>query len=83
MNKILIKLYVPSIERSYDILLPLNKKMYNVVILLLRALRELTDGFYNPENVPHLYNKVTGLNYNLEDRVQDTDIKNGTELILI
>ena len=30
MNKVLIKLYVPTIEKVYDIWIPINKRVYNI-----------------------------------------------------
>ena len=37
MNKILVKLYVPMIEEQYDVWIPLNKRIYNVINLLIKA----------------------------------------------
>ena len=83
MNKVLVKLYIPVIEEQYDVWLPKSKRIYNVILLLLKGLNELTKDAYNTENLPILYNKLTGKKYNINDKVQDTDITNGTEIILI
>ncbi len=83
MNKVLVKLYIPVIEEQYDVWLPKNKKIYNVILLLLKGINELTKDAFNTESLPILYNKLTGAKYNINDRVQDTDITNGTEIILI
>lgn len=80
MNKVLINLYIPAIEKKYDVWIPLNKKVYNVINLIVKGLKE--DNYY-PKNMPLLYNKVTGQCYNCDLSVQDTDIRNATELILI
>ena len=83
MNKALVKLYVPILEQEYEIWLPLNKKIYNVIVLLSKAINELEEGYYQPENMPILYNRITGNSYDVNSRVKDTDIRNGTEIILI
>ncbi len=83
MNKVLIKLYVPSLERNFEIWLPLNKRIYNVIELITKGISEMTEGVYNPKKLPILYNRETGVNYNLKDIVQDTDIVNGSELVLL
>ena len=80
MNKVLISLFIPAIDKKYDVWIPVNKKVYNVIILLIKGIK---DQNYNPENMPLLYNKVTGECYDLNLNVQETDIKNATELILI
>lgn len=83
MNKVLVTIYVPIIEKQYDVWLPLNKKIYNVIILLSKAVNELEEGYYQPENMPVLYNKLTGIPYNINLKVFETDIRNGSEIILI
>lgn len=83
MNKVLVKLYIPVLEEQYDVWLPKTKKIYNVILLLLKGIKELTKEAYSTENLPILYNKLTGTKYDINARVQDTDITNGTEIILI
>lgn len=80
MNRVLINLYVPAIEKEYDVWIPLNKKVYNVIILIIKGLR---DENYIPQNMPLLYNKITGQCYKTDVNIQDTDIRNATELILV
>ena len=83
MNKVLVRVFFPAIDCEYDIWIPLNKSIYNIIILLAKGINELKNGVYQPEEIPILYNKQTGDYYDLDVAVQDTDIKNGTELILI
>jgi hypothetical protein len=83
MNKVLVKLYVPIIDGQYDIWLPLNKKIYNIIVLLSKAVNELEEGYYQPEEMPILYNRLTGMPYDINLKVQEADIRNGTEIVLI
>lgn len=83
MNKVLVKLYIPIIEEKYDVWLPKNKRIYNVILLLLKGIKELTKEAYTSEKLPIMYNKLTGLKYDINDKVKDTDITNGTEIVLI
>ncbi len=83
MNKVLVRLYVPVMDEAYDIWLPLNKKIANVIALLVKAINEFSGGFYTPSKMPYLYNKVTGNVYNINQTIKDSDIRNSTELILI
>ena len=83
MNKILVKIYFPVIEEEYNVWLPLNKKIYNIIFLLLKGVNELREEEYKPEETPSLYNKLTGTHYNVNSYLARTDIRNGTELILI
>lgn len=83
MNKILVKLYVPMIEEQYDIWLPLNKRIYNVIVLLTKSINEMSSGNYSPDKIPILYDKATAIPYDVNLRVVDTNIRNGSELVLI
>ena len=83
MNKVLIKLYVPIMEAEYDVWIPVNKKIYKVIQLLLKALNELSSGEYSPSKEPLLYDKATAKLYNINLTVKENNIKNGSEIILI
>lgn len=83
MNEVLVKLYVPTIDQQYDIWLPINKKIDTIITLLVKAVNEFTKGYYNPGKMPYLYDKVTTNAFDINLRVIDTEIRNGTELIMI
>ena len=83
MNKVLIKLYVPTIEQQYNLWVPLNKQIYTVIRLLVKAVYEFTDGYYNPKKRPVLYDKLTATAYDVNKTVKECGIKNGVELIML
>ena len=83
MNKVLVKLYVPMLGESYEVLIPINKKISGVIVLLVRFINEMTSGTYNPSKMPLIYDKLTAKRYDINLTVRESDIKNGTELILI
>lgn len=83
MDKVLVKLYVPMFDAQYDIWLPLNRKIYSVIDLLVKAINEFTGGYYKPQKRPMLYDKVTAEVYNVNLKVKDSGIRNSTELVLI
>ena len=83
MSRVLVKLYVPIIEEKYDIWLPTNKKIYNIIISLTKAVNELSMGYYTPIKSQMLYNKLSSTPYDVNITVKESDIRNGTELILI
>ena len=83
MNKILVKLYVPEIEEEYDVWLPLNKRIHKVTKLLAKAIYEFSGGYYKPDKTPLLYDKQTAVAYEINKKIIETNIRNGSELILI
>ena len=83
MNKVLIKLYIPTLGLQYDIWIAQKATVDNVIKLIVKGLNELTYGEYNPRIQPNVYNKNTGLSYDLDDIVEEVNIINGTELMLM
>lgn len=81
-NKILVQLIVPDMEESYDIYIPIHRKVGNVIELLSKAVSELTNGIYPISKKTGLYNAETGENYSIDSVIFDTNIRNGTKLIL-
>ena len=82
-NKILIELYIPLIERNYDLYIPINKKLGTIKKLIEQGLVELTDHAYKIKEDTNFYSKETGNIYDVNDTVRDTDLKNGSKIILI
>ncbi len=82
-NKVLVELVVPDIEKKYDVFIPVSKKIGNVIVLLNKAIADLNNGLYQGSNLTSLYNKNTSQRYAVDELVRNTDIRNGTTLILL
>ena len=82
-NKILVGLYVPLIEKNYDIYIPINKKIGTIKRLIENGLIELTDNSYVIKEDTNFYSKETGQIYDVNKSVRETDLKNGSRIILI
>jgi len=83
MNNVLVKLYVPMLEETYDVWIPSHKRIYNVIILLVKAINELNNNCYILNEMPMLYDKLTAEIFDVNLRVKETNIRSGTELILL
>lgn len=83
MNKVLVKLYIPKFELVYDVWIPVNRRIYNVIKLFVQGINELTNGEYNPNKMPVLYDKKTAESFDINLTVGESTIKNGTEIVLI
>lgn len=82
-NKILIKLSIPLIEKNYDIYIPVNKKVGTIKKLVEQGLIELTDNAYIIKEETNFYSKETGQVYDVNKTVRETDLQNGSRIILI
>lgn len=82
-NKVLVELSVPEIDEIYNLYLPVNRKIGNIIDLINKSLFELTNGAYKGKDNNFLYNKKTGEKYSVNSLLRETDIRNGTSLILL
>ncbi|MFQ7075510.1 MAG: hypothetical protein ACLSD2_02215 [Clostridia bacterium] len=83
MDKVLVKVYVPMLEKIYDVWIPSHKRIYNVIDLLIKAVNELNDNCYRPDKLPMLYDKLTAEVYDINLSIKDSTIRSGTELVLL
>ncbi len=83
MNKILVSVYVPALEENYDFWIPINRKVYRIILLLIKIINESSGDYYRPTTMPLLYDKMTANPYDINLTVKDNAIQNGTEMILI
>lgn len=82
-NKILLEIYVPLIEKEYDVFVPINKTMGTIKEIIEEGIIDLSDSSYIKKKDINLYSKETGKIYDINKKLIDTDIKNGSRLILI
>lgn len=82
-DKVLIELVVPVLEESYDVFIPINKKVGNVIILLSKVVSEMSGGYFVANEKNCLYNGDTGDRYSIDDLIKNTDIRNGSKVILM
>ena len=82
-NKVLVELIVPEIDKTYQIYLPINKKIGNIINLLNEAFFELSNGELPQSKSNSLYNVDTLEMYLSDKLLINTNIRNGTRLVLI
>lgn len=82
-NKVLVKLYVPTLEKKYELFLPSNRKIGEICSLIAKGLTEISNGYYQITNFEHLYNRNNGSMYNEALLLKNTNIRNGTELVFM
>lgn len=83
MNKVSVSVFVPLIEQEYDLFIPINKTIGVVKQLVEKAIVELSDGNFKSNGDTKLYNKLTNQVYDGAIFVKDSNIRNGTQLILL
>ena len=82
-NKVLVNLYVPFLEKKYEVFLPVNRKISEIIYLIGKSLPDITGNYYVYKNEERLYNRWNGKEYQMNELLKYTDIRNGTELIFM
>lgn len=82
-NKINVNIFVPTLNETYNLFIPVNKTVGEVVKLVSTAINELTEGEYPISNNLSLIDLDSGVSYNFEFSIKDNKVKNGSRLALI
>lgn len=83
MDKVLVEVYVPILNSSYDIFIPVQSHMYEVLELIKKAISELSGGKFIPNNSTVICHRKGGEIININLSVCELDIQNGSKLMLI
>ena len=83
MNKVLVNVYIPILNKSYDIYIPLQSQLYEVTELIKRAVYELSEGQFMPSRDTVLALRASGEILDFNRSVFELNIGNGTKLMLI
>ena len=83
MDKVLIQVFVPVLERSFDMFVPLRLPMYEVLELVKRAVEELSEGSFRADESTVLCSREDGAILNINQSVHELKIQNGSKLMLI
>ncbi len=78
-NKVLVNLYCLSLGKTFEVYLPINEKIGNITKILNTTLFDSIDSSRN-----YMFlNSETGNIYKNNELIRETDIKNGTKIILM
>lgn len=81
-NKVNVELIVPSVGKRYNVFIPVNKTVGEVIVILNKTINEMTDGF-SMDNKLSILNVMDNVIYQYETEIINTGIKNGSVLALI
>ncbi len=83
MNKYLVDVYLPASGEHFDVFLPANKLIGDVISLLVDTVVPLSGKSFERTSETVLINAVNGEVYDFNTTVFDAGIRNSTKLILI
>ena len=83
MEKVLVEIFVPVLDRSFDVFIPLRSPMYEVLELIKKAVKEMSDGRFAANENTALCHREDGTIININLSVYELEIRNGSKLMLI
>ena len=83
MDKVLIDIFLPAINRSFEVYIPLDSKFYEITPLVSKMLRDLSNGLFISGDDSILYERKTGNILNINMSARQLNIKNGDNLMLL
>lgn len=82
-NKVLVRVYVPSIDEEYEIYIPTNETIKKVLDLIVKSVYELSDSNLNQDDRHYILDPDTSSVYANDQIIRDTNIKNSKKIILV
>ena len=82
-SKVLVSVNIPILEKKYDIYFPVNRKISNVIKMIKSSLVQLSQESFDVNANYILYNKENGEPYDMNILVRDSNIRNGSKVILL
>jgi hypothetical protein len=83
MNKILVEIMLPAAGKTYDVYIPLQSRIGEIINLLAGIFSDLADGDYKPVQTNLLCDAETGIIFDMNKSPADLALKNGSKLMLI
>lgn len=80
--RVYIILEIPLIEKKYELLVPIDRRIHEIIEILKNNIPQLKTNYYK-DNSPVLYNKANGEIYDMNLIIKNSNIKTGTRLLLI
>lgn len=83
MDKVLVEIYVPALDFSFDVFIPLRSPMYEVLDLIKKAVVEMSDKRFVADENTAVCHREDGTIINVNMSVFELGIHNGSKLMLI
>lgn len=80
--RVYVVIYAPVFEKQYEVLIPIDRRIHDVISLMKKAIPDFSTGYYSKKE-PCVYNKTSGTIYQYNQLIKESNIRTGTRLILL
>ena len=67
--RVYVIIEAPILDKKYELLVPIDRRIHDLVSTLKKAIPELNRGYYE-KNTPNVYNKSTGDMYEIKNKIE-------------
>ena len=83
MTKIMVEVYLPSAQKSFDVQIPADTQLSQTKALIAHALSQMSNGLFSEKSESLLCDRATGKILNINMTAFELGLKNGSKLMLI
>lgn len=83
MNKVLVEIYVPAVQRTFDVFLPDRVPIHQMTDGIAKIISDLTEGRFVPLKDVVICDGKTGAVYDVNQDARELLLHNGSRLIMI
>ena len=83
MHKVLVNIFVPVLNQSYDIFIPIQLRIFEVTELIKKAIFDLSEGRFIPMRDTVIAFRASGKILDVNHTVFELGIGNAAKLMLI
>ena len=83
MKKLTLEIYLPAAQRIFDVQVPANAPLFQVLELAAREISRLSGGVYQADPACVLCDRDSGAMLNINMTVWELELRNGSRLMLI
>lgn len=83
MDKILVEVYLPAANKSYDVFISPKSKIYEITEMLSGTFTDLSAVYFKASDINVLCDRAGGTALNINMSAEELGLNNGSKLMLI
>ena len=81
MNKVLVHVYVAKMDREFEMFLPVNKRINDIICMIAKSLSEISNGVFPEDYQNALFDLEQNIFLDPQVSLKEAKINNGKKLL--
>lgn len=83
MDRIVVEVFFPSLQRAFDIEIPLNMRFHFIADMIEQSVAGITGGQYIPSGTAILCDRIDGTMFDINYTPDQLCLHNGSRIMII